>query len=76
MSSVENGNRNGSNSNGGSGSVSIRLVDRLIAMLDTARDISRMDMAVTNVCCMSADLGFMIAYRRLSKERFGMTQSI
>lgn len=45
------------------------LVDRLIATLSEVRYISRMDMAVTNMCCMSADLAFVMAFRRLPKEK-------
>lgn len=45
------------------------LVDFLIATLAEARYISRMDMAVTKQCCMSADLALVMAFRRLPKEK-------
>jgi len=45
------------------------LVDFLMATLSEVRYISRMDMAVTNHCCMSADLAFVMAFRRLPKDK-------
>lgn len=45
------------------------LVDYLIATLSETRYISRMDMAVTKQCCMSADLALVMAFRRLPKEK-------
>lgn len=45
------------------------LVDFLMTTLSEVRYISRMDMAVTNQCCMSADLAFVMAFRRMPKEK-------
>jgi hypothetical protein len=45
------------------------LVDYLVAALGDMRYISKMDMAVTNQCCMSADMAFETAFRRLPKEK-------
>jgi hypothetical protein len=45
------------------------LVDFLVTALSDMRYISKMDMAVTNQCCMSADMAFETAFRRLPKEK-------
>ena len=45
------------------------LVDFLMSKLSEVRHISRMDMAVTNQCSMSADSAFVTAFRRLPKEK-------
>jgi hypothetical protein len=44
------------------------LVDRLIAFLADARYKSQMQLSATKQCCMSADLAFATAFRRLSKS--------
>ncbi len=46
---------------------SMKRVDILIQMLHHARTVSRMDLADTQVCYMSADLAFRVAYRRLKR---------
>lgn len=45
------------------------IVDYLIASLREFRDISKIDLAVTDRCCMSTDLAFIAAFKRLPKER-------
>jgi len=46
-----------------------QLVDQLLKFLAEVRTISRMDMSITKQCCMSADLAFVTAFQRLSKEK-------
>ncbi len=49
-------------------SVEVDLVNHLVKLLQTTRDISRIDLAVTKHCHMSADLAFMKAYTKLPKD--------
>ena len=45
------------------------LVDFLIASLEEIRSISKMDLAATEQCCMSTDLAFVAAFKRMPKEK-------
>ncbi len=59
---------NNSSSVSSDAELSMMKIDCLIFFLEHCREISRMEMFPTKMCCMSADLAFMMAYKRLKRS--------